>query len=122
MNAVAVALAGSLGAISRFVLDGHIRARYSQNFPWATLIINITGSFVLGCLSGALLHHHDLTNVETVIGMGFCGGYTTFSTASFETVRLLERREYGRAIANAAGSLGATIAAAAIGVMLGQWL
>lgn len=119
MIAVFVALAGSLGAMTRFVLDGHIRAKYNHTFPWATFVINVTGSFLLGVVSGVLVNHHGFTAVETIIGIGFCGGYTTFSTASFETVRLLERRDYTRALGNAAGGLLATIVAAAVGVVVG---
>lgn len=122
MTPVVIALAGSVGAMSRFVLDGHIKVRYNHAFPWATFIINVTGSFILGLVAGLLLNHHNFDDIETVIGVGFCGGYTTFSTASFETVRLLERRDYRRAFANAAGGLAATIMAAAIGMMTGQYL
>lgn len=122
MTPIFIALAGSLGAMSRFVLDGHIKARYDHTFPWATFIINVTGSFILGVVTGILLKHHNFDDIEAIIGVGFCGGYTTFSTASFETVRLLERREYARAIANAVGGLIATIAAAAIGLVIGECL
>jgi len=118
---VVMALAGSFGAISRFVLDGVIRAKYNHTFPWATFIINVTGSFILGVVSGLLLRHQGLSDLGMVIGTGFCGGYTTFSTANFETVRLLERREYARAFGNAVGGLLATVAAAALGFLLG-WL
>lgn len=115
MNPIFIALAGSLGAMSRFVLDGHIKAWRNHTFPWATLIINVSGSLVLGFMSGLLIHHHDFTSIEAVVGVGFCGGYTTFSTASFETVRLLERRDYKRAVGNAAGGLVVTVLAAALG-------
>lgn len=122
MTPIFIALAGSLGATSRFVLDGHLKARFGGAFPWATFIINVTGSFILGIVTGILLKHHNFNDVEAIIGVGFCGGYTTFSTASFETVRLLERREYRRALANAAGGLAATIVAAAIGLVIGEAL
>jgi CrcB protein len=119
MSEIYVALAGSIGAISRFVLDGHIRAKYNHTFPWATVVINITGSFILGLVSGVLLKRKGFADIETIIGIGFCGGYTTFSTASFETVRLLERREYKRAFGNAAGGLAATVLAASLGLIIG---
>jgi CrcB protein len=68
---VAVALAGSSGAVSRFVLDGHIRTKNASKFPWATLIINCSGSLILGIVSGILLKHHSFTNAEAIIGVGF---------------------------------------------------
>ncbi len=122
MTAVFVSLAGSLGAVSRFVLDGHIRSKHNHSFPWATLVINISGSFILGLVSGILLKHHNFKQTEAIIGVGFCGGYTTFSTASFETVRLLEKQHYKMAVANALGGLIATIIAAALGLLVGEWL
>lgn len=120
MMPIVLSFAGSFGAVSRFVLDGHIRLKYDHSFPWATLVINATGSLLLGVLSGVLLKHKGFTDTETIIGIGFCGGYTTFSTASFETVRLLERRKYISATGQAVGGLLLTVAAASIGIALGQ--
>lgn len=120
MIAVFVAFAGSCGAVTRFVLDGHIKTKYSNAFPWATFIINVTGSFMLGLIGGILLAHHAFSNMAAVIGVGFCGGYTTFSTASFETVRLLEKRDYKRALGNAAGGVLAAVIAAAAGYAMGR--
>ncbi len=122
MTPVWIALAGSMGAVSRFVLDGHIQTKYRRTFPWATFIINVSGSFILGLVSGMLMAHQNFDGIATIIGIGFCGGYTTFSTASFETVRLFERREYKRALASSAGTLLATVAVAAIGLFIGQRL
>lgn len=119
MIALFIALAGSLGGVARFILDGHIRTKASHNFPWATLLINSSGSLLLGMVSGIVLKHHGFTHAEAIIGIGFCGGYTTFSTASFETVRLLEERRYGSAFSNAAGGALLTVAAAALGVAIG---
>lgn len=117
---MAIAAAGSLGAMSRFVLDGHIKARYNHSFPWATFIINVTGSLLLGFVTSVLIMHRSFANAEAVVGIGFCGGYTTFSTASFETVRLLEKRHYSAAMANALGGLVATVVAATCGLYIGR--
>jgi fluoride exporter len=111
-----IALAGALGAVSRFVVDGLLRQRWSTSFPWATLFINVSGSLLLGILTGIVLFRagsHDLT---LVLGTGFCGGYTTFSTASFETVRLVQRGSLSQAVANGLGTLVLTLAAGAIGL------
>ncbi|NDZ94075.1 fluoride efflux transporter CrcB [Streptomyces sp. SID6673] len=92
MTVVAVMLAGALGAVARFVLDGAIKQWRPTTFPWATFIINVSGSLLLGFLAGLVMFHSAPTGWQTVVGTGFCGGYTTFSTASFETVRLAEKR------------------------------
>lgn len=113
-----VALAGSLGAVARFVVDGAIRSRRASEFPWATVAINVTGSLLLGFLAGVVIFHGDAPQVQTIAGTGFCGGYTTFSTASFETVRLIQRRRYAASAANALGTLLLTIAAGAAGLAL----
>lgn len=120
MTPIFVAFAGSLGAVCRFMLDGHIKARFSQDFPWATFIINVTGSLALGVVTGVLLSHKGFSSTATIIGAGFCGGYTTFSTASFETVRLLEKRRYAATLSNVGAGLGAAIIAAVIGLAIGQ--
>jgi fluoride exporter len=116
MIGVWVSLAGAVGAVSRVALDGAIRSKTNSEFPWSTLLINISGSFVLGLVTGLLLFRHDPTDLKLVIGTGFCGGYTTFSTTSFESVRLLQRGLYRAAIGNAAGTLVICMGAAAIGL------
>ncbi|MBP2527286.1 fluoride efflux transporter CrcB [Rhodococcus sp. PvP104] len=113
-----IAFAGSAGAVSRFVLDGAIRTRRSTEFPWATVIINITGSLILGLVAGMVLFHGASREVQLIVGVGFCGGYTTFSTASFETVRLIQRQRYWPAFGNAVGTLALTLSAGAAGLAL----
>ena len=80
-----VALAGGLGAAARLALDGIIRTRVSSAFPWATIIINVTGSLLLGVLAGLAAGHLVSDASYAIIGAGFLGGYTTFSTASFSS-------------------------------------
>lgn len=113
-----LALAGSAGAVARFVLDGVVRARWRSEFPWATLAINVTGSLLLGFITGLAIWHGEPGDVRAIIGIGFCGGYTTFSTASLETVRLLQRGAYWAGAGNAFGALAVTVAAAAGGLAL----
>lgn len=111
---IAIAGAGGLGAVLRLVLDGMMRARRGGTFTWGTVVINISGSFVLGLVTGLALTATMTPNAVLVVGTGFLGGYTTFSTASFETVRLLQARKWLRAITNGFGVvLVATLAAAA---------
>ena len=112
MNVLLIALAGSLGAVARFIVDGAVKTRAGATFPWATLAINVTGSLALGALVGALAEDNVW---RLVVGTGFCGGYTTFSTASFETVRLVQQRRYGAAVVFGGGGLVACVAAAMAG-------
>lgn len=117
---VLIALAGGLGAVCRFVLDGVITARKPRTgLPLGTIVVNVTGSFALGLLTG--LASSALLSPEwlLVFGTGFLGGYTTFSTASFETVRLVQERRHGAALANGLGVLLLATAAAALGLLLG---
>lgn len=116
MTALWVACAGSLGAVSRFVVDGAIRHRRSTEFPWATVLINVTGSLLLGFIVGVVLFHGVSRELQLIAGVGFCGGYTTFSTASVETIRLMQRRRYWAGAFNAIGTLLITVAAAAAGM------
>lgn len=114
-----VCLAGGLGAVLRLVLDGLIRDRMRSVIPVATLIINVTGSLLLGLLAGLTLGQLLPKPYEIVAGTGFLGGYTTFSTASYETVRLLEERRYGAALVTGLGMLVLSVAAAAAGLAVG---
>ncbi len=111
-------LAGGAGAATRFVLDGALCARFGTTFPWATLLINLTGSVLLGVLTGLTLFHGSPDQVRVVLGTGFCGGYTTFSTASFETVRLVQEGASARAVAYPVASVLGALAAAGIGLAL----
>jgi CrcB protein len=110
--------AGGAGAAARFVLDGVIRTRLRSRVPAGTVTINVTGSFLLGVLTGLVMFHGASSTVTTVAGTGFCGGYTTFSTASFETVRLLQQRALGAAWVNAGVTLVGTLGAGALGLAL----
>ncbi|MXP20729.1 fluoride efflux transporter CrcB [Gordonia sp. HNM0687] len=118
MIVLAVMAAGALGAGARFVLDGVIKSRRSTTLPWATLAINISGSFLLGLIAGAVMFGTLDADIQTVVGTGFCGGYTTFSTASFETVRLAEQRRSVVAVANALASVLGSAVACASGLIL----
>lgn len=113
-----VAVAGGLGAGLRYVVDRLVPA--PGGFPLGILVVNVTGSFALGALTG--LGAAWASEVVLVLGAGLLGGYTTFSTVSVETVLLAERGRWRDAAANLLGTLLTSVAAAAAGVALGAVL
>jgi CrcB protein len=115
MTVLLMALAGGLGAGSRYELDRWMRSRVSDRLPWSILLINITGSFALGLLVGLGTDDTWLT----IAGTGFLGGYTTFSTASVQTVQLALAGRHAAAAVNALTMLVVSVAAAACGFALG---
>jgi CrcB protein len=115
---VAVGAGGLIGAPARFVVDQLVNSRTRGVFPWGTYVINATGAFILGLISGLVLYQGLGHLPSALIGTGFCGAYTTFSTFSWETVRLIEEGTPSAAIWNIAGSLVAGLLAAAAGMAL----
>lgn len=118
---VALCLAGGAGSAVRFVVDGEVHRRWSRDLPRGTFLINTTGSLLLGLLTGWAAATSGSV-LLAVAGTGFCGGYTTFSTASVETVRLLQRGAVRSALANGVGMLVACVALAALGTAVGTAL
>ncbi len=116
MTALWVALAGGLGAGARFLVDSWVRPRVPASLPSSTHLINVSGSLLLGLIVGA----GASDSWHTIAGVGFLGGYTTFSTASVETAQLAVERRYGAAFANAVTMLVFSISAAAIGYAIGR--
>lgn len=116
---LAVAVAGGLGATARLYIDGLLRSRLRTPFPLGTTVINVSGSLLLGLLTGLALAHVVPAEWHLIVGGGLLGGYTTFSTASVETVRLLQDRRYLSALATGLGMLVASVAAAALGLWVG---
>ena len=107
--------AGAVGAPLRYIVDGLVVDRSGGTFPHGTAVINIIGSFLLGLLTGMALYHGFPTTSKTVLGTGFCGSFTTFSTFAFETVRLAEEGGRRDAVKNTLLNLGAGTIAAAVG-------
>jgi CrcB protein len=118
MIVLLLALAGGLGAGARFVLDGLIRSRTAGPFPLGTFLVNVSGSLLLGLLVGGVISHGVRPELQLVLGTGFLGGYTTFSTASMETLRLIQDRRAGLALLYAAGTMMASVAAVSAGLAL----
>jgi len=116
---LAVAFGGLLGAPSRYLLDRYVSRHYEANLPWGTFIVNVTGSFLLGLLTGLATAGNLAPIPLAVLGTGFCGAYTTFSTFTFETIRMVEDGRYLEALMNLGMSIALGLAAATTGVALG---
>jgi CrcB protein len=115
---LAFLVAAGIGAPTRHLVDGLVRDRVDGAFPWATFVVNVTGSFLLGALTGLVLFHDVDRHVAVVLGAGFCGTYTTFSTFAFETARLVEERAYAHAVRNVLVTVVVGAAAAGVGLAL----
>jgi fluoride exporter len=113
MTAVLVFVGAMVGAPVRYVADRLVQRRHAGLFPWGTLIVNVTGCLVLGGLAGAGLGQS--TPLLALLGTGFCGALTTYSTFSHETLRLIERRSYRQAALNVVVSVVAGFGAALAG-------
>lgn len=116
---VAVSLAGGVGAVCRFVLDGMLTDRFRIDYPVGTTVINLSGSLLLGFVTGVAVTHALPPEFGLIIGAGFLGGYTTFSAASVDTVRLAQKRRWSAALANGFGMLIGALVAAGAGLWLG---
>lgn len=119
MTALWVALAGGLGAGSRFVLDGLLTEHSRRALPTATLVINVVGSFLLGVVTGWAAAHDAASLVRAVAGVGFLGGFTTFSTASVELVRLVRADRPWAAVFLALAMVVVSVGAALLGLLVG---
>lgn len=120
---VAIGIFGALGALARYGLDGLVARRVPSAFPWGTFVVNISGAFVLGLLM--TLMTEQLTTapwLRSGLTIGLLGAYTTFSTLSYETYRLLEDGALGLAAANVFGSMATGLLAVYLGVVAGRAL
>ena len=113
-----MAAVGGLGAVTRFLVDGLIGARFGRELPLGTFAINVSGAFVLGLLDGLALSGSALV----IAGTATIGAYTTFSTWMFETHRLAEDGEFAAAALNIGASIVVGFAAVALGHLLGRHL
>ncbi|WP_116041080.1 fluoride efflux transporter CrcB [Amycolatopsis palatopharyngis] len=117
MTVLLVALGGAVGAVLRYLVDLRVRRSHRTLFPWGTLIANMSGSALLGLLTGWSLAGGEPDTVRALVGIGLCGSLTTFSTFGYETVRLVSERARLYAVANVVVTVFAGFGAAATGLV-----
>lgn len=114
----AVAVAGALGAVCRFLLDTLVSGRTNRIFGWGTFLVNVSGSLAAGVVAGLAVGAVVPSEVQVVVAGGFLGAYTTFSTAMYDSVRLFEAGAPRAAVTNLLGTLVTSVAAATVGWVL----
>lgn len=118
---LAFLVAAGIGAPARYLIDGMVGDRTGGAFPWGTLVVNVTGCLALGVVTGLATYHGMGPTTRTVLATGGLGAYTTFSTFTFETVRLAEDGATSGAVRNVSGNFVVGLAAAGVGLWL-AWL
>ena len=119
MMALATAVAGGVGAVARYVTDNAIHRVNKPGFLLGTLVINVMGSLLLGIATGLLGAGALLAEAERVVGVGFLGGFTTFSTACVEAMRYLSGGHGRAALLHVVAMIAVPLAAAAAGLAIG---
>jgi CrcB protein len=115
-----VIVGAAVGAPLRYLSDRAVQSRHDTVFPWGTFAVNVFGSLILGVVAGAVASGGASRQVQLAVGTGFCGALTTYSTFSYETLRLLEGDARFFAAANVVASIVAGVAAAFLGVAISQ--
>ncbi|WUH92408.1 fluoride efflux transporter CrcB [Streptomyces sp. NBC_00433] len=119
MNWLLVIAGAVVGAPMRYLTDRAVQSRHDSLFPWGTFTVNVVGCLVLGVLTGAAVEGAASSHLQLLVGTGLCGALTTYSTFSYETLRLAESGAKAYAAGNALLSLAAGLGAAFGGVTLG---
>ncbi|MFK0284714.1 fluoride efflux transporter CrcB [Streptomyces sp. NPDC090499] len=120
MNWLLVVLGAMVGAPLRYLTDRAVQARHDSVFPWGTFVVNVTGCLILGLLTGAATAGAASPHLQLLVGTGLCGALTTYSTFSYETLRLTETGAGLYAAANVVASLVAGLGAAFAGVAIAR--
>ncbi|WP_275466642.1 fluoride efflux transporter CrcB [Streptomyces noursei] len=115
-----VVIGAMVGAPLRYLTDRSVQRRHDTVFPWGTFTVNVVGSLVLGLLTGAVAAGAASPDVQLLVGTGLCGALTTYSTFSYETLRLSQDGAGFLAVANVVGSIVAGLGAAFVGAALAQ--
>jgi CrcB protein len=120
VNLLLVIAGAAIGAPLRYLTDRAVQARHDTVFPWGTFTVNIVGSLILGVVAGAATTTGVPHQVQLLVGTGFCGALTTYSTFSYETLRLIEQDAKFFAAANVTASIIAGLGGAFLGAAIGQ--
>jgi CrcB protein len=119
MTTLLVMIGGALGAFARYTVGGWVQNRFGPAFPWATLFVNITAAFLLGVIVSVTEKSPSKVNSRAFLGIGFCGGYSTFSAFSYETMRQVQEGKLALATASSAANVVLTVFAVFVGVAVG---
>ena len=122
MSLFLVIAGAAIGAPLRYLADRAIQARHDTVFPWGTFTVNVIGSLILGLVTGAVAAGGASPQVQLALGTGFCGALTTYSTFSYETLRLLQDDARLFAVSNVLASIVAGLGSAFLGVAIGRAL
>uniref|UniRef100_A0AAU2VTJ5 Fluoride-specific ion channel FluC n=1 Tax=Streptomyces sp. NBC_00008 TaxID=2903610 RepID=A0AAU2VTJ5_9ACTN len=122
MNWLLVIAGAAVGAPLRYLTDRAVQSRHDTVFPWGTFTVNVTGCLVLGLLTGAVTAGAASSHVQLLLGTGLCGALSTYSTFSYETLRLAEDGARFYAAANVVASVVAGLGAVFVGVTLAEAL
>ncbi|AZQ39387.1 fluoride efflux transporter CrcB [Streptomyces cyaneochromogenes] len=120
MNWLLVIAGAVVGAPLRYLTDRAVQSRHDSVFPWGTFAVNVTGCLILGLLTGAASAGAASYHLQLLLGTGLCGALTTYSTFSYETLRLTETGAGLYAVANVVGSVSAGLGAAFLGVSIAE--
>ena len=118
-----IALGSALGGMARYACSRAVALRYGETFPWGTLTVNIIGSVVIGFIAAVAAPESRIMvspSARNFLMVGICGGFTTFSSFSLQTLELIRNRDFGEAFGNILLSVAACMAAVAIGYILGS--
>ena len=120
-----IAIGRALGGMARYACSRGVALRYGETFPWGTLLVNVSGSFIIGLIAAVAGPDSRFVvspNIRNFLMVGICGGYTTFSSFSLQTLELIRNRDLAEAFGNVVLSVAACMAAVALGYIVGTAL
>lgn len=120
MNILLVAVGGAIGATARYLLGGWIQGWVGSSFPWGTLVINVSGSLIIGLVLGLVDRGALSSQARLLLAVGVLGGYTTFSTFSYEGLQMVQSGNYGSLLVYEATHLGLGLLAASLGLIMAR--
>lgn len=120
MNVLLVAIGAAIGGVARYLIGGWLASLLGPDFPWGTVFVNVTGSFVIGVVLILVQGGALPAGARPFVAVGILGGYTTFSTYSYETLELIADGNYGVAVINVFVQLVLGLIGVYLGVVLGR--